>query len=207
MPDPRTSLIQHLRRAAIDDVKLLQRRSPQPVDQHRDVLFRLIALFGEDAGHHLVDHLVRGCQCLAGDARLSVDAHADLHLVRADLKAGPTDLGDDAGRQGHADCPSARAGLFGQTRHLVQGLHRGGGGPGSLVGKEDPGDPPPLVFLAHDRRRDIVAAQHGHGPDTLQIGQFPGHVEVHQIAAVVSVKVQHPRALVYMTGHVQHLLG
>ena len=40
-----------------------------------------------------------------------------------------------------------------------------------------------------------------------QTGQLSGHVEIHQIAGIVPIEIEHARPLVDMAGHLQHLFG
>lgn len=72
--------------AAVADVLVHQRQAAQAVDHHSDPFAALQIHVGQHDAENLVHHRVGRFELLALDAGLAVNAHADLHVVGADVE-------------------------------------------------------------------------------------------------------------------------
>jgi hypothetical protein len=135
----------------VHDVEFHQRRRPERVDQHRHLVAPRWRHFGEDSVEHLVDDLIRRLKLSALYARLAVDSHADLHLVRPDVEVGTQGLRQGARPQRHAHCIGMIVRLAGHALALVEGQHAVTGCTGGLKDEEIAGNP--AAFLLQVARR------------------------------------------------------
>ena len=134
-----------------------------------------------------------------------MDAHAEGHLVLAELEVGVANLGDDAGREGEADGADVLAGLLGGGDDLVQGAHLVGLGARRLVHEVDAGHAAARLDVGVGK--NVVGAHERLRFDVVHVEQLGRHVEVHDVAGVVAVEEQHARAGLDLLGDVVDLLG
>src|SRR5215213_981053 len=80
--------IEHVGDVGVGDVELHQGRAAHAVYHHGHLGAGEVYGVAEDLCQHLIDYLIRRRDVLALDARLAVDADADLHLVIADVEDG-----------------------------------------------------------------------------------------------------------------------
>ena len=173
----------------------------------RGLVALLIIEVREDRLHHLLDNLVRGPKLSAPNSWLAVDAHADFHLILAEIERGLSDLGDDARREGDAHGPHAGDRLVGEPLHLGEVFSGIGRCARDLVDEENPSHAAALVFLSLRSRRDIVHTDDLGDFDVFHFGHLLGHVEVNFIAGIVAVDVENALPFVYGLGDLEHLLG
>ena len=145
---------------------------------------------GEDRLDQRIGYVVGGLQLLALDARLAMDAHADFHLVFGDGEGGLAGLRHGAGRQGDAHGAAAVGGALrdrGDAGEIEPGI---GGGARDLEGQHHAGHAAALLALGERRARHVVGEQHGGAVNVVHLDELAGHVEVHDVAAVIAVEAQ-----------------
>src|SRR5215211_6550107 len=80
--------LQYVGDVGVGDVELHKGRAAHAVDHHGHLGAGKIHGIAQDLLQHLIDNLVCRRDFLAFDARLAVDADADLHLILADIEDG-----------------------------------------------------------------------------------------------------------------------
>jgi hypothetical protein len=193
-------------RPPVQQVELLQRRGPQPVDQDRHARALGEPEVADERIHEVLGDLVGRLERTAAGAGLAVDADADLHLALGQLEARHARGRQDGRREPDADGRGVLHDVLGDRRDLLQGVAALGRRTGGLVGEDDPGHAPPVQLALVRLARDVVPAQHGRGPDVLQVCHVGREVEVEDVPAVVAVQVQHPRPAVDGLGRLEDLL-
>src|SRR5829696_5979090 len=87
-PNLHSLALQYVGDVGVGYVELHQRRAAHTVDHHGNLGAGEIHGVAQDLLQHLIDNLVCRSYILAFDARLAVDADADLHLILADIEDG-----------------------------------------------------------------------------------------------------------------------
>ena len=138
-----------------------------------------------------------------------MNTHADFHFVLADFKAGVTHARHGAGGQRHAHRADVGAGLERNALDLVERQSCRGSSARAFIHEEDARHAAAAVRLALGGRRsggDVLARDDAlHADILLHVRHFSCHIEVENIAVIVSVDVQHARALIDFLGYSEHL--
>jgi hypothetical protein len=128
----------------------------------------------EDRAEQAVDEGVGRLQRSAPDARLAVDAQAQLDLVVAEREARAADGRDRAGAQRHAHRGHRRGRGAGLGGDLGEAQPRLGRGAGDLVDEDRPGQAAPAGMLGRRAQRDVVGDDDELDRDALGPGQLGG---------------------------------
>src|SRR5690606_6801377 len=94
---------------------------------------------------------------------------------------------------------------LGDLNHLVDARALVGFCPRDLEGEYHPGDTAAAVRLVGGGGGHVVADEHGARLDVVHLDHLGGHVEVHHVAAIVAVDVDHAFAAVNAPGDVGDL--
>ena len=140
-----------------------------------------------------------------------MNTHADFHFVLTDVKAGMTHARHGAGGQRHTHRADVGASLERNALDLVERQSCRGSSTRAFIHEEDARHAAAVIRLALGGRRgggDVLTCDDAFHADILfHIRHFGCHIEVENIAVIVSVDVEHARALVDRFGHGKHLLG
>jgi hypothetical protein len=145
-------------------------------------------------------------QLLPLHPRLAMDAHPDLHLIFPDGEGRPAGLRDGNRGERHAHRASIVQRLFRDRRHFVQRSALLGFCPCNLKSENHPSHTTAAPSLFGRGGGDIVLDQHGADFDIFHRRHLGSHIEIHYVAAVVAVYVNHALAPVDAPGHFKHLV-
>src|SRR5215204_5279947 len=199
--------LEHVGDVGVGDVEFHQRRATHTVDHNGHLGAGEVDGVTQDLLQHLIDHLVRGRDVLALDARLAVDADADLHLVIADIEDGLPTLGRGATRQRHPH--RAHVGvdplrkLF-DTREIFPVVGRGAA---DLVHEDGARDAAPPARVRRVFDGHVVVGDDVVGLYLFGLGELPCHLEVEDVARVVLDDVEDPGPAVHGLARLEHLVG
>ena len=125
-----------------------------------------------------------------------MDTHAHLHLITGDFEGGLAGLGHDAGSQCGTNGAAAIGGLLADPGDLIEiGLgfcFRSG----NFECVNHAGDATALLAFCGRRARDVIGQYDTRGVQVLHLKHVAGHIEIHDVAAVIAVEPQHAGAAI-----------
>jgi hypothetical protein len=182
-------------------------RCAEPVDENGDAITFRQREFLKDRLHQEFGHRVGRCQPVAAHARLSVDAHADFHVLRAYLEVRRACLWQRAGSERNAHRAAIVVGKPRRGVHLVEILAEIGRRTGAFEDEENPGNAPSLAASFMGCRRNVVGNCEVSDGCAICLQIFCGHCEVQHIAGIVAVEKQDAGAAVRGAPGIKDMLG
>src|SRR5215217_6174432 len=184
-PNLHSLALQYVGDVGVGYVELHQRRAAHTVDHHGNLRAGEVNGVAKDLFQHLIDDLVRRRDILALDARLAVDADADLHLVIANIEDWLPTLGRGATGKRHPHRAHVGVDAFGKLLDACEIFPVVGRGTADLVHEDGACDAPPPARVRRVLDGHIVV---GHDVVSLYpfgLAELPCHLEVEHVACVV----------------------
>ena len=135
-----------------------------------------------------------------------MDAHTDLHLIIADGEGCLSCLRNDARRQCDAHRARIVDSLLCNTRDLIQRKHPLSGCTRDLIRKYKPCNAAALILAAFRGRCDIIRHKDFAHLDIIHLAEIFCHTEVHDIATIATIEMEHTGAAVGSLVHLVHIL-
>src|SRR5919112_6211603 len=198
--------LQHVCDVGVGDVELHKGRAAHAVDHHGHLGAGEVDGVAQDPGQHFVDDLVSRLDVLALDARLAVDAHADLHLVIADVEDGLSTLRRGATRERHPHRAHVGIDALGKLLDACEVFTVVGRCAADLVHEDGAcyAAPPARVRGVLDGH--IVVGDDVVGLYPFGLAELPCHLEVEHVARVVLDDVEDPGSAVHGLARLEHLV-
>ena len=199
-------LAQNSRRFPIGDVELFLWRCTKSIDQNGDHIAGGKGKILQNPCKHRLHRRINRLQLRTLNARLAMDAHTDLHLIIADGEGCLSCLRNDARRQCDAHRARIVDSLLCNTRDLIQRKHPLSGCTRDLIRKYKPCNAAALILAAFRGRCDIIRHKDFAHLDIIHLAEIFCHTEVHDIAAIATVEMEHTGAAVGSLVHLVHIL-
>src|SRR5918994_38286 len=187
-------------------VELHKGRAAHAVDHHGHLGAREVDGVTEDPGQHFIDDLVRWLDVLALDARLAVDAHADLHLILADVEDGLPTLWRGAARERHPHRAHVGVDALRKLLDACEIFPVVGRCAADLVHEDGACDAAPPAGVRRVLDGHIIVGHDIVGLDPFGLAELPCHLEVEYVARVVLDDVEDPGPAVHGLASLQHLV-
>src|SRR5215211_790282 len=198
--------LEHVCDVGVGDVEFHQRRAAHAVDHHGHLGAGEIDGVAKDLLQHLIDDLVRRRDVLALDARLAVDADADLHLILADVEDGFPTLRRGAASQGHSHGAHVGVDALRKLLDPREVLAVVGRGAADLVHEYGARNTAPPAGVRRVLNGYIIVGDDVVGHYLFGLGELPGHLEIEDVACVVLDDVEDPGPAVHGLARLEHLV-
>src|SRR5690606_32755660 len=199
------ALIKKLRNATEHDVKLFQRRASKTVYQHGNLIALSVSLFGKNTFQQFIDNGICTGKLFAADAWFAMDTHADFHFIFTDREGCVTNFWYNTAGKCNAHGAGPQACLIGKTGDFIERQAIGSGGASCLIDEENTGNPTTLVFFTHNRGSYIIITDNLLNGNAVKIGKFSSHIEIDEVAAIITVNVENASALIDSLGNLINL--
>src|SRR5215208_2088899 len=205
-PNSHSLALEHVGDVGVGYVELHQRRAAHTVDHHGHLGAREIHGVTQDLLQHLIDNLVRRSYSLAFDARLAVDADADLHLILADIEDGLPTLWRGATRERHPHRAHVGVNALRKLLYACEIFPVVGRGTADLVHEDGACDAAPPARIRRVLDSDIIVGHDIVGLDPFCLAELPCHLEVEDVARVVLDDVEDTGPAVHGLARFEHLV-
>src|SRR5688572_16472859 len=204
--DPDALALEHVGDVGVGYVELHKGRAAHAVDHHGNLGAREVNGVAEDPGQHFVNDLVCRLDVLALDTRLAVDAHADLHLIIADVEDGLPTLRRGATRERHPHRAYVRVDTLGKHLDACEVFTVVGRCAADLVHEDGAGDAAPPARVRGVLDGHIVVGHDVVGLYPFGLAELACHLEVEHVARVVLDDVEDPGPAVHGLARLEHLV-
>src|SRR5215208_5403611 len=205
-PNLHSLALEHVGDVGVGYVELHQRRAAHTVDYHSHLGAGEIHGVAQDLLQHLIDNLVRRRDILALDARLAVDADADLHLILADIEDGLPTLWRGATRKRHPHRAHVGVDALRKLLDACEILPVVGRCAADLVHEDGASDTAPPARVRRVLDGHIVVGHDVIGLDPFCLAELPCHLEVEHVACVVLDDVEDTGPAVDGLARFEHLV-
>src|SRR5215217_2543921 len=205
-PNLHSLALQYVGDVGVGYVELHQRRAAHTVDHHGNLRAGEVNGVAKDLFQHLIDDLVRRRDILALDARLAVDADADLHLVIANIEDWLPTLGRGATGKRHPHRAHVGVDALRKLLDACEIFPVVGRGTADLVHEDSACDPAPPARVRRVLDGHIVVGHDIVGLYPFGLAELPCHLEVEHVARVVLDDVEDTGPAVDSLARLEHLV-